>query len=111
VPFKAPMFGSRATSVPVRQIEKDEIDRLYDTRRWKRFRQWILRLNPICQRVVDARQCMTFATECHHVVSPRVDPSRFIDATNVLMLCKRHHPKTQGEDFTKGHTYLPTVTE
>jgi hypothetical protein len=54
---------------------------------------------------------MTFATECHHVVSPRVDPSRFIDATNVLMLCKRHHPKTQGEDFTKGHTYLPTVTE
>jgi|SRR5258708_39661911 len=105
------MFGSRATSVPVRQIEKDEVDRMYDQRAWRRFRQWVLRLNPICQRIVDGQQCMSFAVEVHHVISPRVDPNRFRDATNVLCLCKRHHHKEEGEDLSKQRSYVPTVTE
>jgi hypothetical protein len=99
-------------AVKVRPVDLDYVDRRYHRKAWFVFRRWMQVRNPYCQRIEEnGEQCHSPATECHHIVSPRFDPDRFLDATNVLMLCRRHHPKTQGEDFTKNYKYVPTVTD
>ena len=109
MPIKAPMFGSRATGVRVRPIDKDEVDRLYDTRRWRRFRRWILRLNPICQRIVDGVRCQDFSVEVHHRQSPRKRPDLFTVAENCVGLCKRHHKKSVGDEGNE--VYADTIVD
>jgi hypothetical protein len=82
----------------------------YRTARWMRMKQYMLRNNVMCQRILDdGTRCYKWATILHHIVSPRVDASRMYDASNIICVCAAHHPNTKGEEDTS--RYLPTVTD
>jgi 5-methylcytosine-specific restriction protein A len=59
---------------------------------WRKFRLWFLNANPTCIRC-EAEGRVTEATEIHHKVPLRVDPSRRLDPTNLEALCKSHHSR------------------
>ena len=87
----------------------DDVDKMYQRTRWLRFRNWIHAQNPICQRINRGEQCRNPSKICHHLISPRRDPSRFLDATAVCMLCEHCHPPDEGtETWRVGVDYVPT---
>jgi 5-methylcytosine-specific restriction endonuclease McrA len=79
------------------RYKNDATRKLYGAVRWERFRQAVIRQNPICQRLQrDGQQCHNPAVLVHHLVSPRVDVSKFLDTTNVVCLCEHCHPTGEG---------------
>jgi hypothetical protein len=91
---------------------------MYNTTRWRKFRELVLQLNPQCQRLVEdwsasgghypeLVQCKNQATDVHHFESPRQRPALFTVMSNVAALCKHCHHKNQGETDKSG--YVPTI--
>ena len=92
-----------------RARQNDAVNRLYDRAAWRKFTQAIRARNPLCQRIVDRVQCQNAGTEAHHLVSPRVDISRFLDPQNVVCLCTEHHDNREGTpEWVSGVDYVPT---
>jgi len=75
----------------------DPVWMMYQHTRWKKFREWFWRMNPICQRVIDGKQCTNIGTTIHHRVSPRQRPDLFLDADNVKAVCSEHHNHSEGD--------------
>lgn len=99
----------RAKAIDADRRVNDPTYALYHTTRWTNFRQWFLRLNPLCQLVVEGEQCSSIASLVHHRVSPRQDHALMFDATNCVALCAAHHHHHEGD--VGDETYVPTVTE
>jgi hypothetical protein len=89
--------------------ETDESWLLYQTPRWRKFRKWFLARNPICQRIIDGKRCMTIATAVHHRIAVREHPELLCDAEHCVALCAGHHHHHAG-DFGD-EVYVPTVTD
>ncbi len=92
----------------------DPYMKLYDTKAWEAFRNRVLALNPLCQRLdQDGQQCRNAAVIVHHFVSPKQDLTRFTDQTNVAGVCRNCHPNTEGEPDASSTVlaklYTPTV--
>ena len=85
---------------------KDNVDKLYDCSRWRKFSMLIRDMNPICQHVIKGVQCRYPSKLVHHLISPRVDLARLTDPKNVVALCWNCHITTEGE--LKGAIYCPT---
>jgi hypothetical protein len=83
--------------------DDDATRKRYNSAAWRRFRAAILAHNVICQAYVEhpttqlAEQCHAPATEIHHLKSPRTRPDKMFTVSNVVVLCKAHHHKGQGE--------------
>ena len=75
----------------------DPVRKWYSTARWARFRDAILRFNPICSRLEDGKQCLEPAAVIHHLASPRVRPDLFVTPDNVRAVCAGHHHGAEGE--------------
>lgn len=90
------------------RVEKklDRNDRLYHTKNWERFSALMRERNPICQAVIDGKQCRYPSKISHHLISPKVDMAKFLEPSNIVCLCLEHHPNTPGE--IKPHIYTPT---
>jgi hypothetical protein len=92
----------------------DKIWKLYSCAAWVRFRLSFMTCNPICQRVIDGKQCTATATAtiCHHIVSPRVNPQDRYSYNNVKAVCEKHHPVSSGEPIESlnclDEIYVPT---
>lgn len=82
---------------------KGERDQKYDKRRgtaasrgydkdWRRFRTQMLVEEPLCVDC-EASGRITAATEVHHIVKLRDDPSLRLEPSNVMCLCKSCHSK------------------
>lgn len=71
------------------QQRPNATDRGYDST-WKRFRKSYLRANPLC---VDCERenRLTPAKEVHHIIKIADDPSKRLEASNCMALCKSHH--------------------
>jgi 5-methylcytosine-specific restriction protein A len=63
----------------------------YD-RRWRTVRERHLKQNPLCVDCL-AEGIVTAADQVHHMVKVKVDPTRRLDDTILMSLCKRHHDK------------------
>jgi hypothetical protein len=87
----------------------DEVWLLYQTPRWKKFRAWFLRMNVICQRVIDGKQCMNWATLVHHRRGLRSHPEDLCDADHCAALCAEHHHPGDGD--LGDEVYVPTITD
>jgi hypothetical protein len=88
----------------------DEVDLLYGRVRWLTFREFILHRRPMCQRLVKGAECRNPARIVHHLISPRVDMSKFVDADNVLALCEMCHTPEEGTPHWRAgidYTYIP----
>jgi len=59
---------------------------------WRTFRLRVLRQNPVCTDC-KAAGYIAWANELHHIVKVKDDPSRRLDASNVLPLCQSCHSK------------------
>jgi len=89
--------------------KQDYIWLLYHTPRFKKFRAWFLRLNVLCMRVVDGRQCMNWATTLHHRRGLRSHPEDLCAAEYCAALCAGHH--RAGEDGDRpGDEYVEAET-
>ena len=102
-------------------LTKDEIQRYYDSRRWRRLREWaLMRDHYECQacikRIADAvrdgkelspkDRRIRHATIVHHIIEARVDPSRFYDPDNLISVCHRCHDHIHGRDAAlTGHEF------
>lgn len=92
--------AKHATKEKQRQYEAKQSDpvwQLYQQPRWKKFRAWFLRLNVICMRVIDGRQCMNWATVVHHRRGLRSHPEDLIAAEHCVSLCAEHHHSGDGD--------------
>lgn len=93
-----------------RNRPRDEVDRMYGTVRWLRFRELILHRRPMCQKIVRGQPCRNPAHVIHHLISPRVDISKFIDPENVLALCDTCHTPEEGTPHWRAgvdYIYIP----
>lgn len=97
---------ARARYKPTAQM--DEIDRFYKTKPWERCSQAIRTYNPICQHVIDGKQCSSQSQEVHHLESPRQNFARRFDPANLVALCHTCHRPTEGEPEDDFREYAPT---
>lgn len=59
-------------------------------RRWKEFRKQYLQANPLCLDC-EAKGLVRAASEPHHKIKVKDDPSRQYDHENMIPLCKPCH--------------------
>jgi len=84
----------------LRQYEEKKQDgtyQLYQTPRWRKFRAWFLRLNPICMKVIDGRQCEQIANTVHHRRGLRSHPQDLCAAQHCAAVCGEHHHSGDGD--------------
>lgn len=78
-----------------RSVEAAEYHKLYDTARWKRFREWFLTQHPLCERCL-ALEIVEPATVVHHADGGhKGDLEKFWNGP-FAALCKFHHD-SQGQ--------------
>jgi hypothetical protein len=76
--------------------KRDHHDKLEKTKPWERCSKAHRELNPMCQLIVNGKQC----TKTH--------PELFFDWRNHVSLCRPHHPDTPGDDPNRPRHYAPT---
>lgn len=104
-------FKTRAAQDAKRK--KDPVWKLYGVA-WRRFRLAFAGWgNVICQRIEHGERCRRPVEIYHHIVSPHEKPSLMYEPTNVVGVCRQHHPPTEGEpkeNLTRlAEIYAPTV--
>jgi 5-methylcytosine-specific restriction protein A len=63
---------------------------------WQQFRAQLQQEHPLCHDCLDQGRVEP-ATDYHHIVKVRDDPTRKLDPTNIRPLCKRHHDVRTGK--------------
>ena len=81
---------------------------------WTRFKQAFFgHGNSICQRIVDGQRCGRATEILHHLISPKQRPDLMYTPTNVVGVCRQHHPPTEGEPKENldrlDEIYVPTI--
>jgi 5-methylcytosine-specific restriction protein A len=76
--------------------------RLGYTHHWEKVSKFFLARHPLCMQC-ESEGRLTQATEVHHIVPRREDPTLFFDANNLCALCKRcHSSATSKENAARG---------
>jgi hypothetical protein len=90
----------------------DAIRKMYYTARYRRFRDFLWRRNPMCARISKGVRCNNPSTDLHHLVSPEMPGglALFLTDSNVIFLCKNCHPGgTAGTPHWKPNVdYVPS---
>jgi len=89
VPVRPPLHRLRASIADAAPFRGSAASRGYDGA-WRRFRAGFLLANPLCADCA-RNGFATAATEVHHVMKLRRDPSLRLDARNAMALCKPCH--------------------
>jgi hypothetical protein len=81
----------------------------YQSSEWRNTTQpTAIAYNPICQLLVDGKQCDRPAKFVHHIRSPKTHLSLGHNPQNLACLCESHHPPTEGDDPLNPRAYVPT---
>ncbi|MED1206159.1 HNH endonuclease [Heyndrickxia acidicola] len=80
--------------------ERDELDKIYNTARWKKARKTALvRDNYLCQECL-RRGLITQGNTVHHIIPLREDFSKAFELDNLETICmechNREHPEKSG---------------
>lgn len=74
---------------------------IYSDRRWKALSRQVLREQPQCARMIDARtRCPRRSTDADHIVPPRDGGAPF-DRRNVQGLCHEHHSAKTADEIRR----------
>ncbi len=93
----------------------DPNDKFYKSGPWPKLSQVMRRLNPVCQRILNAglyknEQCHNASALTHHIVSPKQRPELALVPANLICLCEHCHPTEQGTPgWVVGKDYVATV--
>ena len=88
---------------------------LYNRVAWKRFHDAFFgHGNSVCQRIeYDGVRCRRPVEILHHILSPRSRPDLFFTPSNVVGVCRQHHPNSEGEPKENlarlSKIYVPTL--
>ena len=86
-----------------------EIEKLYNSKRWRETSPLVKSKNPICQRLDDSgRQCTHASAVVHHLVDPKVNATIFFDWQNLVAVCTQHHAGGQPGE-RQGEKYCHTL--
>jgi 5-methylcytosine-specific restriction endonuclease McrA len=113
-------FDGPGELCPTHKEEQKERKRAYDRKRfkgdeyrdflngapWRHTSAMVRNQNPICQVTENGKQCMEFSREVHHILSGREYPHLRLDWRNLVALCQKHHPNTDGD--MDRYDYVPT---
>jgi 5-methylcytosine-specific restriction protein A len=91
----------------IRDAQRHERDRLYDTLSWRRLRLWFLNHYPLCGQRGDggpeegcaARGLVVGATDVDHVIA-LADGGAPLDPSNLRALCHRCHSRRTAREQT-----------
>lgn len=91
----------------------DPIRKLYNCADWTRFKEAFAGSgNVVCQRMIDGVRCRFPVEILHHIVSPRQNITLMYTPSNVVGVCRQHHPPTEGEPpenlYRLAEIYVPT---
>lgn len=91
----------------------DPIWKLYGAA-WRKFSEAFFgNGNGQCQRLVDGKRCNRAVEILHHIISPRENAGLMYTPTNVVGVCRQHHPPSQGEPkenlMRLDEIYVPTL--
>lgn len=83
----------------------DPVEKLYNAQ-WRKLKNFLLMQgNVMCQRIVNGQQCDRLGEIWHHLVSPRLDPTRMYAPKNLVHVCRDHHSDVLQDDPS---LYVPT---
>lgn len=85
-----------------------EVNRFENGKSWRRTSYLVRALNPVCQRIDPdtGEQCHSAAEMVHHILAPDTHWELRQDFSNLVALCKPHHPNTSGDNYRQN--YVPT---
>jgi hypothetical protein len=89
----------------------DATRKMYNSVRYRRFREFLLVRNPICQRIENGIRCHRPSSVLHHLIDPDTPGGldKFLLAENCCMVCPGHHPGGQpGTNWLVNIDYVPT---
>ncbi|AZV88280.1 endonuclease [Bacillus amyloliquefaciens] len=85
--------------------QRNELDKIYNTARWKRVRKVVLIRDGYLCCECRRRGLITEANTVHHIIALRDDPSRAFDLDNLETIClechNREHPERSGGEKKK----------
>ena len=92
------------------RMENDPVWKLYGYR-WELYKRALrAQGNLQCQRLVGGIQCLQMVDIFHHLFSPRVRPDLMYESSNVVGVCREHHPTTEGSpEWVLNKDYVPTI--
>jgi hypothetical protein len=75
---------------------------------WCKLSRHVRRMNPICAFIDPAagEQCTHYSECVHHLIAPQQDWELRATVSNLVALCWKHHPNTEGDDGR--NEYAPT---
>ena len=71
------------------QIGKNR-QKFYNSSEWRMLRNFLLSRQPLCD-ICLTKDRVKPATECHHKIDIKDEPSRRLDTNNIQTLCKECH--------------------
>jgi hypothetical protein len=94
--------------------KNDPIWKLYYCADWGRFKLTFAGSgNAVCQRIVDGQRCTRPIEIHHHIISPKERRELMYTLSNVVGVCRQHHPNTEGEPKQNlcrlAEIYVPTL--
>jgi 5-methylcytosine-specific restriction enzyme A len=76
---------------------------------WPKFSVFLRVRNPVCQRLIEGKQCTRASALVHHLISPRINLSLLLVPTNCVCLCRQCHPQDEGTpNWREGFDFIPT---
>jgi hypothetical protein len=88
-----------------RQVQWRQDNPLYDTSRWRNLQHKIIVADCFCRRIIAGVRCDRPSKIVHHLVSPRQRPDLMFVVSNLVAVCRDHHPNTEGSDWVEGRDY------
>jgi hypothetical protein len=83
-----------------------EVNRFENSKNWRRTSAMMRNHNPVCQRIDPAtgEQCNRASEMVHHILAPETHWELRQDFSNLVAVCKPHHPNTTGDNHRQNYT-------
>jgi len=91
--------------------KRDVRQKFYKSKEWRMLRQWILSNGPLCERCIDNDRLRP-ATEIHHKIDIKDDPSKRLDTSNLQPLCNSCHNEISADNaINNENKFKPVATK
>ena len=83
-------------------------DPFYISTAWQKLRKFLRARNPVCQRIVNGARCHEPSYLVHHLRGIHAASELRLDPSNLVCLCRAHHPDYDTPDWQVSVDYAPT---
>jgi len=107
-------YCDKHRGAPANSLASDPVREWYNSPPWRRLSLMVRSKNPLCQKLVNGRQCMSPSRICHHRLSPWRRRDLFLSVydengvSQLIALCMAHHPDVDTPDWIEGKDFCRT---